>query len=284
MVEWCSTRGGVEQQYIKLFNIKQGPGFCSILRLCGLFLVLLNTACSTLQSVPDKQASMRGSSAFVMAAKDPKTWIPAAAALLIAATGSDQSISRWASTENPVYGSIESANEASNNLRSLLATSAVVTSILSPGREDVLLPDRYGNMAVLASSGMTNSYITGSLKESTARMRPNQGEERSFPSSHTSSASSYATIASLRTNELMLSEKKRNWLSNTYYTLAAATAWARVEAKAHYPTDVLVGFALGNFTTRLLNGLLQGSNTSTQVEVECDQSIGGCQVIIRVPF
>lgn len=276
MVEWCSARGGVEQQYIKLFNIKQGPGFCSILRLCGLFLVLLNTACSTLQSVPDKQASMRGSSAFVMAAKDPKTWIPAAAALLIAATGSDQSISRWASTENPVYGSIESANKASNNLRSLLATSAVVTSILSP--------DRYGNMAVLASSGMTNSYITGSLKESTARMRPNQGGDSSFPSSHTSSASSYATIASLRTNELMLSEKKRNWLSNTYYTLAAATAWARVEAKAHYPTDVLVGFALGNFTTRLLNGLLQGSNTSTQVEVECDQSIGGCQVIIRVPF
>jgi len=277
MVEWCSARGGVEQQYIKLFNIKQGPGFCSILRLCGLFLVLLNTACSTLQSVPDKQASMRGSSAFVMAAKDPKTWIPAAAALLIAATGSDQSISRWASTENPVFGSIESAGEASDNLRGLLATSAVVTSILSP--------DRYGNMAVLASSGMTNSYITGSLKESTARMRPtNQGEDRSFPSGHTSSASSYATIASLRTNELMLSEKKRNWLSNTYYTLAAATAWARVEAKAHYPTDVLVGFALGNFTTRLLNGLLQGSNTSTQVEVECDQSIGGCQVIIRVPF
>ncbi|MCZ6577903.1 MAG: phosphatase PAP2 family protein [Gammaproteobacteria bacterium] len=276
MVEWCSARGGVEQQYIKLFNIKQGPGFCSILRLCGLFLVLLNTACSTLQSVPDKQASMRGSSAFVMAAKDPKTWIPAAAALLIAATGSDQSISRWASTENPVYGSIESANEASNNLRSLLATSAVVTSILSP--------DRYGNMAVLASSGMTNSYITGSLKESTARMRPNQGGDSSFPSSHTSSASSYATIASLRTNELMLSEKKRNWLSNTYYTLAAATAWARVEAKAHYPTDVLVGFALGNFITRLMNGLLKGSNTSTQVEVECDQSIGGCQVIIRVPF
>lgn len=276
MVEWCSARGGVEQQYIKLFNIKQGPGFCSILRLCGLFLVLLNTACSTLQYVPDKQASMRGSSAFVMAAKDPKTWIPAAAALLIAATGSDQSISRWASTENPVYGSIESAGEASDYLRSLLATSAVVTSILSP--------DRYGNMAVLASSGMTNSYITGSLKESTARMRPNQGGDSSFPSSHTSSASSYATIASLRTNELMLSEKKRNWLSNTYYTLAAATAWARVEAKAHYPTDVLVGFALGNFITRLMNGLLQGSNTSTQVEVECDQSIGGCQVIIRVPF
>ena len=108
--------------------------------------------------------------------------------------------------------------------------------------------------------------------------------DTSFPSSHTSAASSYATIASLRTNELMLSEKKRNWLSNTYYTLAAATAWARVEAKAHYPTDVLVGFALGNFTTRLLNGLLQGSNTSTQVEVECDPSIGGCQVIIRVPL
>jgi membrane-associated phospholipid phosphatase len=30
-------------------------------------------------------------------------------------------------------------------------------------------------------------------------------------------------------------------------------AWARVEGEKHYPTDVLVGAALGNFLTRFVH-------------------------------
>jgi hypothetical protein len=30
-------------------------------------------------------------------------------------------------------------------------------------------------------------------------------------------------------------------------------AWARVEGEKHYPTDVLVGAALGNFITRFVH-------------------------------
>ncbi|MBD3343874.1 MAG: hypothetical protein GF401_02280 [Chitinivibrionales bacterium] len=34
------------------------------------------------------------------------------------------------------------------------------------------------------------------------------------------------------------------------------TGWARVEAQKHYPTDVLVGAALGNFCATFAAGIL----------------------------
>ena len=36
-------------------------------------------------------------------------------------------------------------------------------------------------------------------------------------------------------------------------SIGYGAGWARVEAGAHYPSDVLFGAALGNFTARLLN-------------------------------
>lgn len=38
------------------------------------------------------------------------------------------------------------------------------------------------------------------------------------------------------------------------YTVAAGVAWGRVESKAHYPTDVLVGLGLGNFIAEAAYG------------------------------
>lgn len=36
-------------------------------------------------------------------------------------------------------------------------------------------------------------------------------------------------------------------------TLAVGTAWARVEADVHYPSDVLTGLALGHFIAAFFN-------------------------------
>ena len=43
-----------------------------------------------------------------------------------------------------------------------------------------------------------------------------------------------------------------------FFTLSAGTAWARVEGGVHYPSDVLAGAALGNFTAVLLHDLFLG--------------------------
>jgi membrane-associated phospholipid phosphatase len=42
----------------------------------------------------------------------------------------------------------------------------------------------------------------------------------------------------------------RRSLQAGLYGVAAATGWARVEAGVHYPTDVLVGYAIGQFIAR----------------------------------
>ncbi len=41
-------------------------------------------------------------------------------------------------------------------------------------------------------------------------------------------------------------------------TLTAATAWARVEAHQHYPSDVLAGMALGHFFGAFFTGAFLG--------------------------
>ena len=41
-------------------------------------------------------------------------------------------------------------------------------------------------------------------------------------------------------------------------TLAAATAWARVEAVKHYPADVLAGAAPGHFLTTVIHDSMMG--------------------------
>ena len=48
--------------------------------------------------------------------------------------------------------------------------------------------------------------------------------------------------------------------------LGAATAWARVEAGAHFPTDVLAGAALGNFTALLIHDAFLGKDFPVNVQ------------------
>ena len=47
------------------------------------------------------------------------------------------------------------------------------------------------------------------------------------------------------------------WLRRTFqsgnFLMAGGTAWARVEAQRHYPSDVLAGAALGNFIVTFIH-------------------------------
>jgi hypothetical protein len=45
------------------------------------------------------------------------------------------------------------------------------------------------------------------------------------------------------------------------HALTIGTAWARVEAGAHFPADTLVGMALGNFVSRFFDeAFLEGAS------------------------
>ena len=52
------------------------------------------------------------------------------------------------------------------------------------------------------------------------------------------------------------------------YGLAGTTAWARIEAEKHFPSDVLAGAALGNFFARFFYGAFVGFSSEPPLTVE----------------
>lgn len=87
--------------------------------------------------------------------------------------------------------------------------------------------------------------IVGSLKLAVQRYRPEEDDPYpdSFPSGHSAVAFSLATV--------MATEYADNPIvPPVAYSLAALTAWARVNDQRHWASDVFFGGALGYFTAK----------------------------------
>lgn len=182
-------------------------------------------------------------------AKEPATWIPLTAAAAIGVTGSDDNISEWASDNTPVFGSRSSARDASDDIKNLMFVGMAVSSIVAP------TPDGDSNFRTrrIAANALAFSAATAIVeagKVSFKRDRPNDRNDRSFPSGHSKSAFTSATLIEQNLNETI----EKPWLRNTIkagtFSLAAATAWARVEAEEHFPVDVLFSAGLSNFISK----------------------------------
>lgn len=284
MVKELVVRLRAAHKSIRLSWSNQGRRFFRILQLFFLSLVLLNTACSTLNTSSNDRGHTREPSALGTAALDPNTWIPLAAAALIAGTDTDEDISDWATDHNPVYGSQSAAQDASDLFRGTLAASAVTVSFMAPGVGSGLLSGSMGNLAIAATAAYTTSFITSDLKNSSGRVRPNGFSDSSFPSSHTSAASTYAAISSYQVKNMPISAGASTAWSIGFRSLAIATGWARVEANAHYPTDVLVGYALGNFTAVWLTEAFKDPKHVLQFDVKLDTINNQIQFNFNVPF
>lgn len=191
--------------------------------------------------------------AAVQAARDSATWVPAAGALVFRTGDLDQRVSDWAYKHTPIFGSPEDASDAGDDLLDLACAGTFLTALAIPE------PVNAADQGITTLKGFTAGYaarqingtMTSFLKDEADQMRPNGGN-RSFPSAHTSQAFACATSSNLNLDAMPFSSEARKAMRWHFTGLAAATAWARIESRHHYPSDTLAGAALGNFLAKFI--------------------------------
>lgn len=235
---------------------------------CVLLIVLQCSGCATtsgkfswgekLGSLPSLSKLKRAAS---QALKHPDTWMPTTSAIALHATNLDKPLSHWASNNQPVFGSTQAAIDASNLLRrfSVLSFSASVVTNTTRHSFTAGMDNNIHKVGVELGALASMGLVTGVLKHGAARERPNLGSFTSFPSSHSSVAFSFTSLAKRNIAALPLKQGTTQMLDFALTGVGVGTAWARVEANVHYATDVLVGAAIGNFFTHFFyNAFLSG--------------------------
>jgi hypothetical protein len=186
---------------------------------------------------------------------DLETLVPALGAAVFAIGDFDEDVSDWASKNTPIFGSQEAAQKASDCLRYTLLAEAVGTALATPSGEDSKnwgFSKLKGLVVEGAAMGLTEGS-TDLLKSATDRTRPDESDDRSFPSGHASGAFSSSTLANRNLDYISMSRHLKRPLQIANIGLAAGTAWARVEGHKHFPSDVLAGAALGHFLSAFIH-------------------------------
>jgi PAP2 superfamily protein len=217
---------------------------------------LLCSACGTLpsggtwgDSATIRPGWARVGQAARDAASDPWVWAPLAAAAVFQIDDFDGRTSDWAREHTPVFGSQSSAEDWSDKLRSTSVAVGLVTLIATPGGDDAgqwLISKAKGGAVEVAAVAAT-SAATVALKGATDRERPNGADNESFPSGHASAAAVHGELAKTNLESISMSPGLRLTADIGIDVVTLGTAWARVEAGWHYPSDTLVGMALGTF-------------------------------------
>jgi len=190
---------------------------------------------------------------------DPETLIPVAGALVLAVNGYDRKVSNWATKRHPIFGSEQNAIKASDYLSIPLPVEAVVTALATPSGDDAKdwASSKLKGIAVEGAAVALTAGATGLLNDAIDRTRPNGGGG-SMPSSHSSTAFSVATLANRNLESIPLSQEVRLPLQIGNILLATSVAWARVEGRKHFLSDVLVGAALGHFLSAFIHDAFLG--------------------------
>lgn len=224
--------------------------------------------------------------AAVGAARDPLVWGPLLGAAMLQVDDWDKRISDWASDHTPVFGSQQSAKDWSSDLRTASKVAYHVTTLATPSGEtpgDWLINKAKGYAVGAVAIGTTTS-VTGYLKSEVGRERPNNKDNESFPSGDTSKSSIYTRLASRNLRSIDMSANARDWSNIGLGALTVGTAWSRVEAKAHYPSDTLFSITLGNFFGAFFNDAFLGlDNETTAVWFERDRDAVTLRFSMRFP-
>jgi hypothetical protein len=232
-------------------------------RLALIFIVALSAGCGTLkngrgwgQDAVWPVQWERIPKAALRALTDPVTWVPAVGAAVFSIDDFDEQTAHWASTQQPIFRSTQTARDMSDNLREALTLETLATAMLTPSGDEPLEWSfaKAKGLAVEYYGGLKlTGAATGALKHAVGRERPDGSDFESLPSGHTSIAFAGARLSNRNLDSIEMKPWVRNSLKTGNLAMAAAVGWARVEAGRHFPTDVLIGAALGNFVTTFVH-------------------------------
>jgi hypothetical protein len=192
------------------------------------------------------------------AVRDPWVWAPVLGAAALQVGHWDRDASDWAREQTPVFGSTRDADRWSDDLRDATRHAHVATVLAASSGDTPSAWTRNklrGVLIDLSAIGATRA-MTGGLKGAGDRERPNALDHRSFPSGHASTAGVHASLASRNLEFVPLRPWARHGFDAGLQLAGLGTAWARVEAGMHYPSDVLAGVALGRFLGTLFHDAL----------------------------
>ena len=268
ILEWQILR----RKIVSLVKNFEDYGFF-ILLLLSMMFVLLVTGCSgTMENDrgwdPDVSfGDSLGQSAW-NAITDWQTIGPAVGAVIFGIGEFDERASAWAVKHNPVFGSVENAQDWSNYLNIALIAETSGTLVALPSGDDPETDSSEGSkikdIAVEVGAWGVATGATGILKTVVGRRRPgsNSDGRKSFPSGHASTAFSLSTLSN-RNLDYMNSKgadfgRYKDVIQWGNIGLATGVAWARIEGEKHYPSDVLAGAALGNVLTAFVHDFFFG--------------------------
>jgi hypothetical protein len=215
-----------------------------------------------------------------------ETWAPVGTALILQVDDMDKRLSNWASGHTPIFGSQESADRWSDYLRESSGAAYLITALAAPSGNDPIDWAKYkikGIAMGVGAWGLT-AGATDLLKTQTGRTRPDMSDKSSFPSGHVSTTGSFTTLAGRNIRTLPLSPRNSTLARIGLAGMAAGTAWARIEAKRHYPSDVLVGYALGHFMSAFINDAFLGPDIRRDTFFLIQPTKGGMVASVRFAY
>jgi len=142
----------------------------------------------------------------------------------------------------------------------------LVTAAVEPGGE-APWRSRFNRILVEYGAIAASNGTTSVTKALITRTRPDGDGTDSFPSGHSTSAFASATLASFNLEGTPMPGGLRIGLDAGITTLAAGTAWARVEGGRHFPSDVLAGAAIGSFVSTWIHQCFLRDNPYESVEL-----------------
>ena len=198
------------------------------------------------------------------------TFLTTAALAAWAASGKDWQLSSYASKHTPVYGSNARAGKASTVLEfTSVGVAALIYVITYFPPVDELFdypvhqiyttgrfpqgggPSAQNSLTAIdaakaaAVSGVLTSTTTELLKKYTLRPRPDATDTLSFPSGHTTAAAWANRYSAVMISGFNLPPRYEYPARGALALLTLGTAWGRVEAGRHYPSDVIAGALIG---------------------------------------